>query len=125
VAHFLNASNAPGLDSNIDPAATLTFDDDPVDGSITVKLAHITQARAAVNLFRTTVGLPPASYTNPTIAANDPVRAIDWMQMRARLDEARNLVPRISSVPAYTDPTLTNTTPIRGAHVLGILLRMK
>jgi len=124
VAHFLDASDDAGLDSNIDPATTSTFDDDPLTDNIGIKLLHLTQARAGIDRFRATVGLPAATYTNPTVATNDPLRAIDWEEMRARLDQARGLVARLTAVPDYTDSIAAGTL-IKRAHLTDLWIRIE
>ncbi|MGZ4779862.1 MAG: hypothetical protein ACXV5L_11730 [Thermoanaerobaculia bacterium] len=64
------------------------------------------------------------SKTTDTNSRNDPILAIDWAEMRARLDETRGLVARLTAVPDYTD-SLTAGTPIKRAHLTDLWIRMK
>ena len=52
-------------------------------------------------------------------------RALDWMEMRTRLDEACALVVNLTAVPAYTDPSITTGLAVKGAHLNDLWIRMK
>ena len=90
-----------------------------------MKALHVTQARAGIDLFRATVGLSAASYTHMTIASNDAIRAVDWMEMRTRLDEARALVMNLTAVPAYSDSAIAAGLAVKSAHLNDFWARMK
>ncbi|MGZ4809676.1 MAG: invasin domain 3-containing protein, partial [Thermoanaerobaculia bacterium] len=125
VAHAHDGSNVPGLDSNIDPATTIAFPDDPLGTSAAVHAADIAQVRIAVDFFRATVGLLPAVYTHATIGVGDPIRGADWDETRTQLEDARGHVQRLTVVPPYADPTPLSGTPIRGQDYLDLLARLK
>jgi hypothetical protein len=98
--------------SNIDPATTVIFTDDPLTPGVSViTAAHITQIRTAVNAMRASVGLAPATFSSDSV-----VRAVHIQELRNALDPARAAL----SLPAltYTDPTLVaGSTPIRAVHM--------
>ncbi|MGZ7081269.1 MAG: hypothetical protein ACXVJT_17780, partial [Thermoanaerobaculia bacterium] len=125
VAHAHDGSNVPGLDSNIDPATTIAFPDDPLGTPAAIHAADIAQVRIAVDFFRATVGLLPAVYTHATIGVGDPIRGADWDETRTQLEDARGHVQRLTVVPPYADPTPLSGTPIRGQDYLDLLARLK
>lgn len=123
---LLDSGGNPGDPSGIDPATTMAFTDDPaVAGATVIKALHITELRAAIDAFRAAAGLGAASYTNSAIASGDPIRAVDWSEMRARLEEARLAIPGLNPIVPYTDPTLTPGMPPRAAHVNELRNRVK
>lgn len=105
----------PGPDSARDLATTVIFSDDPVvTGTTTVKVAHVTELRRAVNAIRALASLAPASFTDPALVAGNTVKAAHVSQLRTSLDAARSAL----GLPAqsYSDSLTSGTTPIRGAH---------
>jgi hypothetical protein len=116
--HVLAVDAVGGMSpfSNIDPATTIDFADDPLIPSTTiVKVVHLTELRAAINAFRVSAGLAPLA-SDPTVAGGAVVRATHITDLRTALDAARSTLGL--GALAYTDPTLTaGTTRIKAAHV--------
>jgi len=97
---------------------TYTFTDDPlVAGTTTVKAAHLTELRAAVNTARALWNLPAATWTDPTVTAGATlIRLVHVAELRAAIDAA--YVAANATLPTYTDPTLTaGVTPVKAAHL--------
>jgi hypothetical protein len=90
--------------SNIDPATTIVFTDDPLAPSTLIKATHILQLRVAVNAFRSTAGLP-ALPGDSTIASGQPVRATHIADLRTALNQPRTAAGLTSLT--FTDPALT------------------
>ncbi len=103
--------------SNIVLGAAVTFPTDPTIktcaedplNATSMKAAHITELRSAVNAVRSLAGLSPASWTNPTLTPQvTQISADDIRDLRARLDEAltaRAFRPRpIRTRPSYRLP---------------------
>lgn len=93
---------------------TIAFSDDPLTAGVTaVKAAHLTELRDAVNLARTTVGLPASIFTDqpPDGLA---IKGTHIAALRTAFDEARSALgyPTMS----YTDPNITTSTKIRAMH---------
>lgn len=111
----IDGSGYPGSDSPPDFAAAFAFTD-PVLSSqaTTVRAAHITELRTAVNGLRPLVGLPAATFTDPD-PQNAPIRRLHIEELRARLGEA--LAAAGHSPVAYTDPTLAVGMAIRAPHI--------
>jgi hypothetical protein len=96
--------------SNPDVATTIVFTSDPLNAGATIRLAHITQLRFAVNALRASASLAPLA-ADPTIAAGAVVRAAHITALRTGLNQARDA----AGLPAIAfDATLTI---IRSAHV--------
>lgn len=102
--------------SNIDAATTIAFTDDPLVALTTkVKLAHVTELRAAVNAVRAAATLG-ALAADGTITLGAPVRAQHITALRTGLSEARSVIGL--SALTYTDPALTaGATKIRSSHL--------
>jgi hypothetical protein len=113
--YVVRAVNASGTspDSALDPATTIMFTDDPLVASVTsVKYAHLTELRTAVNAFRASAGLGPVTYTD---YAGAPIKKLNVEELRDALLTARSLLGL--SAPSFTDPTLVQqSTPVRAAH---------
>jgi len=88
VQAFLDAAgNCPSAYSNIDLATTVIFTEDPLVGKeTTIKALHIAEVRQAVDAVRTTAGIGGATWTNP-LNHLDQVRAVDFSELRNRLNE--------------------------------------
>lgn len=91
--------------------STFVFTDDPLTPGTLIKLAHVTELRAAVNAMRGRAGLT-ALAADPTIAAGAVVRAQHLTALRAGLNEARTALGL--SALTYTDAT---PTVIKAVHV--------
>ena len=93
--------------SNVVLGAPLNFPTDPTitgyaedpNNATTIKAAHITELRAAVNAVRSLAGLSAATWTNQNIAADVTISADDVRDLRAGLNDA--LVANIQT-SAYT-----------------------
>ena len=111
----IDPSDDPSGFSNLDPATTIVFTDDPLTALTTIKVVHITQLRTAVNAFRAAADLDPLD-ADGTIASGAAVKAQHILDLRLGLNEARSVLG-LSAV-AYTDPTITvGVTTIKAAHV--------
>lgn len=99
-----------------DVATTVLFTDEPlVAGSTTVKIAHMTQLRQAVNAMRTAAGLSAATFTDPVLT-NVNIKAVHVSELRTALNAARSTLGL--SALAYTDAALVaGTTRVKAAHV--------
>ena len=95
-------------------AATLVqFTDDPLVGSSTrIKAVHITELRAAVNVFRARAGLGSYPFSDqPPVT----VKAIHLQELRTALSEAYAALG--FTMPSLTDPTITvRSTTAKAAH---------
>jgi RHS repeat-associated protein len=102
----------------------ITFVENP-SLATSVKAAHITELRSAVNAVRSLAGLPAASWTNLTLTPGFTViRADDVRDLRLKLDEALTALGVQTS--AYTDTTLAtgqNGTLVRRIHITELRLR--
>jgi photosystem II stability/assembly factor-like uncharacterized protein len=103
--------------SNTDLATTVIFTDPTVtSGVTTVKSAHITELRTAVNAVRTLAILGSSSFTDPTLSSSIFIQRVHITELRAALDAARSALglPAIS----YAEPTITvGSTTVKAAHV--------
>jgi RHS repeat-associated protein len=98
----------------------VTIADDPTGSTVTtMKAAHITELRSAVNAVRSLAGMSAAGWTNPTLTPGvSVISADDVRDVRAKLDEALTALGIQTS--GYTDQTLAgapNGTLIKGAHL--------
>jgi RHS repeat-associated protein len=102
--------------------ATLkTFLEDPVNVT-SVKAAHITELRSAVNAVRILAGLPVATWTYSNLVSGNTIHVEDVRELRANLGSA--LLQLQIQTPTYTDSTIKgfvedplNATTIRAAHI--------
>jgi hypothetical protein len=97
--------------SNVDPATTIFFTDDPlVAGSTTVKAAHVNQLRTAANAMRAAAGLTAVIFTDTSLSTSTIIRAVHMQEIRTALDQARFTL----FLPAlvYTEGTLTPTVSV-------------
>jgi uncharacterized repeat protein (TIGR01451 family) len=109
-------STAIGLPSNLDLATTILFTDDPiVAGSTTMKTAHVTELRTAVNAVRAAAGMASATFSDPSLTAGFPIKAVYMTELRASLNPALAAI----GVPAlaYTDPSLAAGSTIKAVHI--------
>jgi hypothetical protein len=103
VVRAVTAGGARSFPSPSDAATTVTFTNDPVTpGVVGIKRAHMNELRSAINAYRATAGLAPASFTDPTLTTATKVRRVHFEELRAALQAART---------AYGLPALTFTDP--------------
>ena len=98
-----------------DPTIT-TFSENPANVT-SVKAAHITELRTAINAVRTLAGLSAASWST-TVTTGSTISKNDVQDLRDRLNDA--LVAMNLQTSPYTDPTLSgapNGTLIKGNHI--------
>jgi hypothetical protein len=60
---------------------------DPNPAGVIVKRLHVNELRTALNAARTTLGLPAATFTDPTLLAYTmPVKAAHFEELRAAVE---------------------------------------
>jgi RHS repeat-associated protein len=115
---FSNIALGAAITFVTDPTIVSTVDDPTGATATTIKPAHITELRTAVNAVRTLAGLPNASWTNSNISSGIPIRKEDVQDLRDRLGDA---FTALGITPfSYTDPVLSSGssgTPIRKVHI--------
>jgi hypothetical protein len=102
--------------SNLDPATTMVFIDDPlVAGTTLIKAVHISEARAAVDAMRAAAGILPLP-ADPTIAIGAQIRAQHMIELRFYLNEARVTagLPSLTFIDAGPVPAVTE---VKAVHV--------
>jgi hypothetical protein len=116
VAKAIDATAGASPASNADLATTIMFTDDSlVDGSTSIKVAHLNELRTAVNAVRAAAGLPPSVFSSDA-AQGLPIRAAHVNELRSSLDAARTALGL--SPLGYPDPVLgVGTTRVRAVHV--------
>lgn len=110
-------SNAGTSDySNQDLATAVAYSDDPlVAGVTTVKAAHLTQMRAAVDAVRALAGVGAASWqTNPSPAPGGSILAAHSVELRSNLNPALSALG-VTQMPS--DSTLAVGLPVKAAHI--------
>ena len=113
--HAVDGSSKVGPASNVDLATTILFTDEPiVAGSTSIKAAHLTQLRTAVNAVRASAGLGAATFTN-AIAPGVVISAIDLAELGTSLDPARSAIGMPAIVYFYPGPFGSGI--IRAVHV--------
>ena len=113
---YMVRSYSYGPFSNVDAATTTVFTDATLQAGVTtIKKAHLTELRIAVNAMRTAAALSAATFTDPTLPATTPVKAIHIADLRNALNAARTAL----GLPAitYTDPSLAAGMVVKAAHV--------
>lgn len=113
----LRTEHAPSPDSAADLASTFAFTDSSlVAGSTVIKVAHVTDLRAAVNGVRALTSLGAFTFTDTTLAGQRP-RAVHLTELRTALDAARLVLglPALSHANAIGAGTL-----IRRADVVSL-----
>lgn len=112
-------------DSALDLASTFTFSDDPlVAGTTLVKSVHLTELRTAVNALLNTAGLPPATFTEPSLTLGTSIRKVHIEELRAAILSARAALGL--SIPLFADATLTaQSTPIKALHIQQLRAALK
>jgi hypothetical protein len=110
----MDTSNNFSSYSSFDLATAMTFNDDPLisypqdtsdpNTATTIKAAHITQLRTAVNAVRALANLPAATWSNP-VQATATIFGPDITELRSSLAQA--LTALGLQTPSYTYPTIT------------------
>lgn len=105
----------------------ITTVEDPTGATVTtIKAAHITELRSAVNAVRSLAGLSAATWTNATLTSGvTAIKADDVRDLRTKLDEALTALG-IQTSP-YTDATLAtgqNGTLVKRAHIAELRQRI-
>ena len=113
----IDASSRPSPFSAPDAAATQSFTNDPVVATITtIKAAHITELRQAVNALRATAGLTASVFTDPVLSGSIKVKAIHVQELRTASSAARGALGL--SAASYTDASLTpGSSSVRAVHI--------
>jgi hypothetical protein len=96
-----------------DLATAVAFTDDPLVAGATIRAAHITQLRTAVNAVRTFAGLPPFAFTD-AVAPGMTVRALHMTELRAALVQARTA---IGMPMTFTAPSPSAGERMRISHI--------
>jgi uncharacterized repeat protein (TIGR01451 family) len=115
------AGTLAGPMSQPDLTTTFIFADDPVPPrSVRVKALHIQQLRTAANILRAAAGLPPAVFTDASVAAKSRIKSVHLTQLRTAINEARAAlgfqpVPFITPTLAGARIRAVNITELRGA----------
>jgi RHS repeat-associated protein len=102
-----------------DPAITTSGDDSSGQTVTTMKAAHITELRTAVNSVRSLAGLPAATWTHSTLTPSvTEISKDDVNELRTKLDEALTaLGVRTSNWIDHPLAGAPNGTLIRGVQV--------
>jgi hypothetical protein len=105
-------------DSNIDLATTVIFTDSTLTAqSSSIKAAHVTELRTAVNAVRTLGGLGAGSYTDASLTAQVTLaKAVHLTDLRTALNAARTACGL--STLSFTDAAVTaQSTQIKAVHI--------
>jgi hypothetical protein len=104
--------------SNVELVVPFAWTDPSLGIGTTVKAAHFTELRSAVNAARGAIGWGTMTF-NGTITAGQTVLRSHLLDLRAAVDAVR-AGAGMSSV-TYTDSTVTaSITPIRALHILDL-----
>jgi len=107
-----------------DAATTIVFTDATIQAGVTtIKKAHLTELRTAVNAVRASAVLPAATFTDPDLTGTVPFKAIHVSELRTALNAARSVLGL--PVIAYVDPDLSTGMPVKAAHFNDLRLGVK
>jgi len=106
------SGNCTSLYSNVVLGARLNFTTDPTlvgnsespGNGTSVKAAHVTELRSAVNAVRSLAGLGAATWTHTTVSTGDPISKDDVNELRTKLNDA--LAALNLRLPTYIDHPL-------------------
>jgi hypothetical protein len=117
VVRAVFGGSGSSADSAPDVASTFTFSDDPlVVGTTRVKAVHLTELRTAVNALRSTAGLSPATFTDPSLGIGSGIRKVHIEELRAAIVAARTALGL--SMLSFADPSLTaQSTSVKALHI--------
>jgi uncharacterized repeat protein (TIGR01451 family) len=111
----IDGSGSAGPPSNVDLATTIFFSDDPLIPQVTtIRAAHLSELRVAVQSVLTCAGSGTGTFTSvPSPGAL--IEARDINDLRMNLDAARSVL----GLPAllYSDPTINAGDTVKAAHV--------
>jgi hypothetical protein len=104
-------------DSNTDLATTVHFTTDPtLTVGVTVKSAHISELRTAVNAVRTLAALGTPTFTDDPLSSSIFIQRVHLTELRTALDAARSALGLTAIT--YAEPTITvGSTTVKAAHV--------
>ena len=113
---------ALGAKLNFTTDATIVGYSEDSSNATTIKAAHITELRTAINAVRTLAGQSSASWTHSGLAAGDYIYADDVRDLRSALNYALGTLNIQTS--NYTDNTIVsfaddpmNATTIKAVHI--------
>lgn len=99
--------------SNIDLATAISFTDDTLTaGTTTIKAAHATELRQAVNAVRATANQSAASWAESISPDATTVKASHILELRTNLDQARNTL----TLPQCSYTSIAIGDPIQKVH---------
>jgi len=115
-------NSAESLDSPMDFATTVTFDDDP---QLKIRAVDVTKLRDAIRALRTLANLAPYTFTvGDTSLAGSVVRGIQIQELLTALNPARNALgfSSITITDGNVDPATNGGQhfPIRHAHITAL-----
>jgi hypothetical protein len=85
-------------------------------GTTPVKVVHIVELRARINLLRAAYGLMPFAFTDPTLVSRQTlVKAVHVLELRAALREVYEAAGRIP--PGFSDAITPGLVNIRANHI--------
>lgn len=117
------ASACPSDYSNTDLAIAVIFTDDPLQGhTTTIKALHITEVRQAVDAVRATASLSGATWTTNPLNPLSPVRAIQFSELRLRLNDA---LPSLGILPIPADSGIALGLDILATHLQAVREKVK
>ena len=104
--------SAESGDSNVDLATTVIFTDPTLTpASTSVKAAHFTQMRTAVNAVQTLASQGNTPYTDVTLDSTVNVKGVHSTELRTRLNAARAAITGLSPA-TFTNTIIAGTTVI-------------
>lgn len=94
-----------------------TFSDDPITAGTTIKAAHLTELRVAVDALRARYNLSAMVWTDSTIVAGETsIKAVHFVELRTALAEVYNAAgvaaPTYTNTPLVTDVSRLSVTDI-------------
>ena len=116
--YAVRATNAGGdsADSSADVATMIVFTDPTMGIGSTIRLAHFSELRTAVNAVRSLAGLGAFNFTAPVPALTVGVKKAHMDDLRLSLAAARAALGL--SALSLTDPTIVaGTTAVKATHV--------
>src|SRR5436190_2068776 len=110
-----SVNGGESADSNRDLATTVIFTDPTLTTGTSLRPAHITELRTAVDAVRTLAGLGARSYTDTTITATTPIKRLHVIDLRTALDAARSNLSL--SALTYGESITVNVTTVKASHL--------
>jgi hypothetical protein len=105
-------------DSAADFATVVVYTDPTVTaGATTIKVAHLTDLRQAVNAMHLLANLGAVAFTDPVVSSSLAVKAVHITELRTHMDMARTTLG-FSAGTYGIDPTITaGATTVKAAHI--------